>query len=740
MAAFLPPGRTPAAALLFRQLQTGAATSLILIGIEGDDAPVLARASANVTAALRRSGRFAFVSNGSDSFGDAERDFLFKHRYLLSPATTADAFTVPALHQSLETLLQGLASSASPLLKQFGFADPIGAFLAVVRAWIGESHAQERLGVWFSPDGKRALILAKSKAAGLDFAAQQPVVDAITAAFAQGDAGHAHLLVSGPAIFALDASNAIRRDAERVTVVSALLILAFLLWQYRSPVIVAAIAIPLGLSLIAGAVAVELAFGFVHAITLGFGVTMLGVTVDYPILLASLRRPEEAAPDAIRRIAPTLLLAAASAALGLTGMLFSSFPGLTQLGLFAITGVAVAAAATRWLLPPLLAAATARSPASWPLLAHGVARLRAHRAWAALPILIAALFLAWRGGPHWESDLANLSPVPAAQRDLDGELRRQIGAPDVRHLIVVSGETAEGVLEREEALTPMLQRLKQRGAIADVEMASRFLPSERLQLDRREALPEPPLLAARLAEAAAGMPFRAGVFQPFIDDIAATRATAPVMRGDIASPLIASRIDASLFADDGTWRGLIALIDVRNPTMISRAVAAQDDPRLTYIDIKATTDAVASAYTGEATKWVAGGALAVVLALALVVRDLRRVARLLAPIAGAVIVTLAILDALGVALTLFDLVALLLMVGVSIDYTLFANRPEHSSGDGERTLRALVNCNVTTLLTFGFLAFCQTPILAGIGATVAVGVLSALIFSLVFAAPPGAGA
>ena len=90
--------------------------------------------------------------------------------------------------------------------------------------------------------------------------------------------------------------------------------------------------------MLAGALAVQLAYGFVHGIALGFGMTMLGVAADYPLLLIGQRRAEETTRAAARRIWPTMLLAAATAALGLTAMLFSGFPGLSQLGLFSAVG------------------------------------------------------------------------------------------------------------------------------------------------------------------------------------------------------------------------------------------------------------------------------------------------------------------------------------------------------------------------------------------------------------------
>jgi predicted exporter len=52
--------------------------------------------------------------------------------------------------------------------------------------------------------------------------------------------------------------------------------------------------------------------------------------------------------------------------------------------------------------------------------------------------LSAVLFGLHRGG-FWAEDLSSLSPLPAADLKLDEELRRDIGAPDVRYLLAVFG-------------------------------------------------------------------------------------------------------------------------------------------------------------------------------------------------------------------------------------------------------------------------------------------------------------
>src|SRR6185437_2557341 len=272
------------------------------------------------------------------------QDFLFRHRYLLSAGTTPEAFTVPALNADMQRLLRLLQSSASPLVSRFGLADPTGAFLALVQNWAGSAKIRSVDGVWFASGQGRALILAKTRASGMDLAAEEQASQAIDRAFAAAKPGGARLLASGPAIFSRDAARTIHHDVTLISIASTILVAGLLLWRFRSGWVIAAIAIPILLGLAAAALVVQLVFGFVHGVALGFGITMLGITVDYPVLLIGHRKQLEAAPATLRRIGPLFTLAVLTAAIGLTGMLFSGFPGLSQLGLFSMTGILVAAA------------------------------------------------------------------------------------------------------------------------------------------------------------------------------------------------------------------------------------------------------------------------------------------------------------------------------------------------------------------------------------------------------------
>ena len=588
--------------------------------------------------------------------------------------------------------------------------------------------------MWFAAGSDRALLLARSTASSLDYTAGRAALDAVDDAFAQTKPGRARLLVSGPGVFAVSSAEAIRADVHLISFLSGTLVVAFLLWRHRSAYVVAAAAVPLLAGVVAGALAVQFAHGFVHALALGFGLTMLGVAADYPLLLIGQRAEDETTSAAARRIWPTMLLAAGAAALGLVAMLLSSFPGLSQLGLFSAAGLAVAAIMTRWVLPVLVEDVAFRGQQVTTGWLRAAAALRARRAWLLSPVTAAGAWLAIGGLPAWESDLENLSPVPQQARDLDEELRRQLGAPDVRHLIAITGSDAEEVLQRSERLDGVVAELRDRNAIGGADLPSRYLPSTRTQFERQAALPAEDELRARLAEAMTGLPFRPDAFLPFVEDVAATRGTKPLTPADFASvPVLAARLDPLLFQRDGAWHALVALTDVRTPDDVRAAVAGLGDPAIAYIDLKAETEGIVGAYTREALAWLGLGGLLLLALLVAALRDLALVLRVAAPIVCAVLVTLALLDVLAIRLTLFHLAALLLMMGVSIDYSLFLNRAER--GGESRALGSVLNCNATTLLTFGLLGFCRNPVLQGIGITVASGVLVAVVFAVGLSRP-----
>jgi predicted exporter len=732
IADFLPAPRSAESAFLLQELRGGAATTLLIAGIEGAPAPDLARVARDMAARLAGSGLFALVANGAALVGEEEAALLFAHRYALS-AAPADAFTEPALRASLEGVLDGLRSSAAPLVRRFAFADPTGAFPALLRGWAAEARVATAEGVWMA-EGPRALLLARSRAAGLDTDAQAAAAEAFRAAFAAaGPPPGARLLLSGPGVFAAAAAATVRADVQLVSILSLVLAGAFLLWRYRSATMLAVVAVAVAAGALAGLVVVGLVFGHVHGAALGFGITTLGIAADYPLLVVAGRAPGEGLRDAARRIWPTLRLAAATSVAGLLPMLGAGFPGLAQFGLFAASGLVAAVLAARYLIPRLLPAEGLVLRPLPAALARPLLALPARRGVAVAALGAVAVAFAVAGGPRLERDLAALSPVPAALQALDGELRRQVGGPDVRIVLTLAAPDAEAALQAAERAAAALLAS---GAVAALDHPGRFLPSAATQRARLAALPDAATLQARLAVAAEGLPFRPTAFRPFLDGVAEARALPPLTPAGLgAAPALAARLAPLLRPEGDGWRALLLPSGVVDMAALRRAAATV--PGLLVVDIKAETEALLQAGIDTALRWgAAGGVLVLVLLGA--GRGLAGGLRVALVLAGALLVTFAALAVLGERINLFHLTAALLLAGVGMDYALFMSRSDAPSGpDGNeeaaRALGSVITCMITTLLTFGLLAFCATPVLHATGLTVAIGVAAAFLLACALA-------
>jgi predicted exporter len=260
-------------------------------------------------------------------------------------------------------------------------------------------------------------------------------------------------------VFAVQARADIEHEVKRLSLISSALIVTLLLIVYRSiPTLLLGL-LPVVSGALAGVVAVALGSGMVHGITLGFGTTLIGESVDYSIYFFVQSQSQSGSQllsaPALRvpaHLWPTIGLGMLTSVCGFASLLPSSFPGLAQLGLYSIAGLIVAAAATRWLLPPL----SPEHPRMRDLspLGRMAARLRLLLPGSVLVAVLivlavaAATLLYAHRGAFWNRDLAALSPVAASAQALDGELRSELGAPDISNLVIVEGADQESTLER----------------------------------------------------------------------------------------------------------------------------------------------------------------------------------------------------------------------------------------------------------------------------------------------------
>jgi predicted exporter len=744
LSAFLPRTPTPEQKLLMDQLRDGLASRLILVGIEGADAPTRARLSKQTAQHLRGDPAFVTVNNGEPVNTERDRAFLFNNRYLLSPEVTPDRFSVDGLHAALGDSIDLLASPAGLLVKSLLPRDPTGEMLRLLDQLNSGSPPTLIDGAWASRDGTRALMLMQTRAAGSDTDAQELAMAAIQQAFdtASGATSSPKLVMTGPGVFSVTSRNTIKSQVSRLSLIGVALIATLLLLVYRSMTALVLGLLPVISGALAGIAAVSLGFGSVHGITLGFGTALIGEAVDYSIYLFVQSEQEDSDQQIwIQRFWPTIRLGVLTSIFGFASLLLSGFPGLAQLGLYAIAGLVAAATVTRFVLPHLLPVTFRIHDVSaiGAVLSRWVHRAAALRWAAALLLLAACAVLVLNRSSLWNDKISSLSPVSQADVALDTRLRADMGAPDARYLVVVSGPSREAVLISSEQVSTLLQTQVDQGALAGFESPSRYLPSTAAQRARQASLPPPDALETRLTQAVQDLPVRPTLFAPFVSDVAAARTQPLLQAADLEQTSMAMAVQALLIEQHQHWTALLPLTAPAGASIkahqIRAALSATGWPHVLFVDMKAESDRLYSGYLDEATLLSLGGLAAIVGLLLLVFRSPMRVLRIVAPLAAAVITVTAGLAVLGQPLIILHLVGLLLVVAVGSNYALFFDQPDAGSSISPRTLASMLFANLTTVAGFGLLAFSNVSILQAMGVTVAPGVILALIYSAIFARP-----
>lgn len=731
---FMPAPHGETERLLLTEVSEGPAARLLLVALSGADAATLAASSHALAAALAADPAFRLVTNGESRL-DQVPERLLPYRYLLADTLDHQRLDAGFLAQQLREREQDLASPAGGMLEPLLPRDPTLELVKLLQSWQPARQPRQLDDVWFNGAGTQALLMAETAAAAFDPRGQRTAIDALHRDFlAARTAPAVQMAVTGPGAFAVIMQGRSEADARLAGILDTTGMVSLMLLAYRRPRLVVLGALPLATAAVAGLGAVALLFGTVHGITIAFGFTLIGVALDYPIFLFSNQLPAEDPVVGARRMWPTLALAVAAVCIAYLAFLASGVTGLAQLACFNITGLAAAGLTTRHLLPRLMGPGE-RDAGRGPLVMRVEHILASLPRLALLAPLLAAAAIAALAlpGARWDNDLGHLTPVPAALLSQYESLQRELGSPDVRYLLAVDGASAEQVLVREEALQGRLAGLAGRGIVGAYDLAARYLPSVATQERRRAALPDPASLRAALAAAAAGRAFRAGLFEPFIADVAAARTLPALTVDNIGGTPLALMAGGMLLHTGRGWTGLVTFTEVRDPAALAAFAAAT--PAVALLDLKQAADDLVAHQRTRILLCIAGAALLLVAVVGAALRSAGRTLRAVTPMLLSTLLTLGVLHAAGQPLNLFHLIALVLAAGLGLDYGLFLERAGAAPAARGRALHAVAVCAAAASVVFAVLGSSALPVLRAIGVTVVLGVAFNLLLALLLIRP-----
>lgn len=613
--------------------------------------------------------------------------------------------------------------------------DPFGLFAGWVQQRAQETPVRPRDGRLFVAGAGRQYVLLPLTMTlpALSMDAQQrllPLLARAKAAALQATP-KADLVAAGVVLHAAAAAQQASGEASTIGLGSLLgiVLLMWLAFHSLKPILLILLSIGIGCL---GALSVcWLWFGHVHLLTLVFGASLIGVAQDYGIYFLSHRRDAEQQCDSVTllwRLMPGLLLTLLTTVLGYLGLALTPFPGLRQMALFSGLGLVFAWLTVVCWFPLLVGRTALRSGVlvdgylnalrHWPLLHRRPVSI----AIALIFVVVAAIGIG-RLGINDDIRLLQNSPPELVQAQIS--LSRLLDAPTPVQFYLIRGADPEAVLQREELLKQRLDPLIAQQRLTGYQAMSNWVPSLHTQSARRSLLEEKilgtggalPLLASQLGEDAAWVASqRERVLQhaaPLdVDGFLRTSASEPWRHLWLGSI-------------NGQQASVVALRGVQNNSLPTLYHLADGMDGVQWVDKVGEISGVLGTYR-QNMGWVVMASYFLVY-LMLFARYRSGTWRLLMPTAAASIGTLALLGYLGQSMQLFHVLALMLLLGVGVDYSLFMH--ENPGHRASTPWLAIGLSAISTILSFGLLALSKTPALHAFGLTMLIG--TALVWLIV---------
>jgi predicted exporter len=532
------------------------------------------------------------------------------------------------------------------------------------------------------------------------------------------------LLLMGAVQHAVWGASSAKREVSIIGNGSLLGVILLVVIVFRGTRALFASLLPLCAGVLAGLIATLLCYGEIHLITLVFGGSVIGVAMDYSLhYLAEHYKNSHRSSVAqcLQQVFPGITMAMITSTIAYAAIGFAPFPVLRQIALFSCVGLFTAWLSVVALYPSLMSTALFSSTRylRWSnAIDHFLRHLfdsrysRIALTLAALAMIPGALHI------HANDDLRLLQTPEPSITNMEKQVQALTGLQQNGRFFLIEGKTQEQLLQRSEQLGDWLAQTQ---PVATSDLLTHYLPSQQRQ---RENFSAQRTLYKNFAphwRDTLGLP-----------DAVITRA-ADIFTHTPEHWLTADNIMATPLANTlerfqlmQTSRGWIAagFINNSNDFSVLKNYAATHDG-VHWMDPVSDISNLFRHYR-EQTGWMMLVAYAVIAALLWWRYRMAQAWRvMLAPLLAAWF-TLGLLGYAGAALNLFHVLALLLVLGVGIDYSIFF---AESDTHRDTTMLAVILSTLTTLLSFGLLALSQTAAISSFGVVISIGLVCSLLFS-----------
>jgi predicted exporter len=659
---------------------------------------------------------------------------LFPYRYqLLDAHTQATLKQNPKdlLSRNLETLYSPMGQMTAVDLEH----DPLLIFSRYFHAQ-NPIHLTVEHGIVVLKDTSQywALLLTDLEDSHLQLDKLESLLALVNNAKSKMQETGGDLMVTGMPLFTAYGSDSAKQEISTVGVGSSVGIIILMLLTFRSlrPLFLSFLAISCGL--FAALVVSVLVFGKIHIITLVFGASLIGVADDYALhfMCDSFGAKNWQPRNGLRYIFPGLLIGLLTNLLSYSGLVLSPFPGLQQVALFSAVGLLVAWLTVVLLFPLLL---TRFTPEHQPVILklanywqqHWPVWLLKNRRWLISLLVIFILGGLWQLTPR--DDVRLLQSAPAELIKMSDKIKQLLPVSPENQFFLVSGNNLDEWHRNEQQLLKALKTVTAQNKLSSYQGLSNYWPDENTQKSNYQLLN--------------GSLYQSGLLKQYMSDLGFSdkaiknelnQFTAAKNR-TISLPTWLATADENkqnlwLGCDSSNCRSIVSLIGV---TDLSALSSLQNLPGVAWVDQVEQLSSMFARYRIRVSLLLTAAYLLVFIGLGLKFGCKNALAITSIPVVAA-LVSLAMMGWFNQLFSLFNLFALLLVLGIGVDDAIFFFMAETSPNSDNEDKRASTSLAVTlsaltTLLAFGLLAISSTEIVHAFGFTVATGIFTALLCS-----------
>ena len=672
------------------------------------------------------------------SGADLLEEFLFFFRQA-PQILNADDLAAVAVRLTPEGVDASLRRDYLQLLKPEGAflagavrADPLGMNSVIadklrrVAASAGYNVALEN-GHMLSADGRHALLIVETTAPLTDSGRSRELIAFLQAKCRALPASISADLICGH-LHTLSNEKTIKRDIALTNSIAAVIFILAFLWCFRDlkimgmiffiPVAAALIAIPLS----------ALIVGKLSYLVIGLGSVIAGVAVDYGIHIYVAVRHDPDKARAARRIAAPVAIGATTSMSMFAAFLFSSIRGYHQLAWFSMISIALALACGVFLLPQFVRSQPA-APAVPPQPKHDPEPRCWNRyvalAWAFTMLIgVPASFLV-----PFDGRMTQLDGTEKSILQTEARFRQAWGGGENgRGLLVLAGPHLEDVLRDNDIVYAETNRRLGKEALTSLaavwparqtreENAARWVS---FWQNGREAK-----LRQFLAEQGGKYSFSRQAFAPFFERLyqgtdAAVSADTNLLYMRLREQFIQKQNDGyrvfSFFPDSQEMAAALSSLAAKHPNAL-------------VVSPRTLAHELSVSYSREILKVSGVAVFLIVLVAFLLLRDVRLTLISLVPALTAVVWLLAVMAMLGYALNIANLIAGVVVFGLSLDYG-FIMMHRYPQRLDPATRTSVHMSAITTIIGTAALLFALHPALFSIGFTLTVGVLSGYVAAM----------